>query len=271
MTDLAIPGLRRLDFTTENARARVRARYRAELRFKAYGLIAIGLTTLFIFAVLADITVRGLPGVHPVSARARCEGRAERSRPAEHARSRGHPRRRLRGLGAQHPSPDVPRRDGPGGPSAARRARLVRRARPAARTGGRRPLIDRPDHQSAAAPVRRRRPLPQGARHIDQPHCGPRRRHAERDDGRDHDPIVGERLRRRPGKSETRFVDAGARLACGGRGFAPQRPPGRGLQGRRHAPVGRGAGCGRHSADRDAGEPVRQLSRRGRNIGSAGK
>ena len=44
MTDLAIPGLRRVDFTTEAARARVRARYRAETRFKAYGLIAIGLT-----------------------------------------------------------------------------------------------------------------------------------------------------------------------------------------------------------------------------------
>lgn len=61
MTDLAIPGLRRVDFTTENARARLRARYRAEIRFKAYGLIAIGLTTLFIVAVLADILVRGIP------------------------------------------------------------------------------------------------------------------------------------------------------------------------------------------------------------------
>ena len=61
MTDLAIPGLRRVDFTTEIARARVRARYRAELRFKAYGLIAIGLTTLFILAVLLDILVHGIP------------------------------------------------------------------------------------------------------------------------------------------------------------------------------------------------------------------
>jgi len=61
MTDLAIPGLRRLDFTTEKARARVRSRYRAEVRFKAYGLIAIGLTTLFILLVLADIIVRGTP------------------------------------------------------------------------------------------------------------------------------------------------------------------------------------------------------------------
>jgi phosphate transport system permease protein len=61
MTDLAIPGLRRLDFTTEKARARARARYRAEMRFKAYGLIAIGLTALFILAVLVDIIVRGTP------------------------------------------------------------------------------------------------------------------------------------------------------------------------------------------------------------------
>ncbi|MGA8990679.1 MAG: DUF3333 domain-containing protein, partial [Rhodoplanes sp.] len=61
MTDLAIPGLRRLDFTTEAARARARSRRRAEIRFKAYGLIAIGLTALFILAVLVDIIVRGVP------------------------------------------------------------------------------------------------------------------------------------------------------------------------------------------------------------------
>jgi phosphate transport system permease protein len=61
MTDLAMPGLRRTDFTSDRARARVRARYRSEIRFKAYGLVAIALATLFILGVLLDVLVRGLP------------------------------------------------------------------------------------------------------------------------------------------------------------------------------------------------------------------
>src|SRR5262245_26311361 len=55
------PTTRRLDTTSEAAKARVRRRYRAEQRFKAYGLIALTLTTLFLLALLADILVRGLP------------------------------------------------------------------------------------------------------------------------------------------------------------------------------------------------------------------
>ena len=46
MTDIAAslpPGLvRRVDLTSEAAQARVRARYRAERRFRAYGLIVAG-------------------------------------------------------------------------------------------------------------------------------------------------------------------------------------------------------------------------------------
>jgi phosphate transport system permease protein len=61
MTDLALPGIRRVDTTSDVARARVRRRYRAETRFKAYGLIAIGLTAMFLVAVLADILVKGYP------------------------------------------------------------------------------------------------------------------------------------------------------------------------------------------------------------------
>lgn len=61
MTDLAVSNLQRIDFSTDRVRARIRARYRAEIRFKTYGLIAIGLTTLFILLVLGDIIVRGLP------------------------------------------------------------------------------------------------------------------------------------------------------------------------------------------------------------------
>jgi phosphate transport system permease protein len=52
---------RRFDPASPEAAARVRRRYRAERRFKAYGLIALTLTTLFLAALLADIFVRGLP------------------------------------------------------------------------------------------------------------------------------------------------------------------------------------------------------------------
>ena len=61
MTDIALPAPRTIDFTSDAARARVKARYRAEARFKLYGLAGIGLTAVFIVAVLADILVKGLP------------------------------------------------------------------------------------------------------------------------------------------------------------------------------------------------------------------
>jgi phosphate transport system permease protein len=61
MTEVALPSLRTLDLTTDAARARVRARYRAEARFKLYGLVAIGLTAVFLVVVLSDILIRGLP------------------------------------------------------------------------------------------------------------------------------------------------------------------------------------------------------------------
>ncbi|GIK97722.1 MAG: hypothetical protein BroJett029_19310 [Alphaproteobacteria bacterium] len=61
MTDIAVPGMRTLDLESEAARARVRARYRAEARFKAYGLIAIALTALFLVMVLSDVLIKGLP------------------------------------------------------------------------------------------------------------------------------------------------------------------------------------------------------------------
>ena len=53
--------MRTLDLVSDAAKARVRARYRAEARFKFYGLAAIGLTAIFLVVVLADIVVRGLP------------------------------------------------------------------------------------------------------------------------------------------------------------------------------------------------------------------
>jgi phosphate transport system permease protein len=61
MTDFALPGVRSLDLTSDVAKARVRARYRAEAHFKFYGLAAIGLTALFLVVVLSDIVIRGYP------------------------------------------------------------------------------------------------------------------------------------------------------------------------------------------------------------------
>jgi phosphate transport system permease protein len=61
MTDAVLPSLRSIDLASDEAKARVRARYRAEARFRFYGLFAIGLTTLFLLVVLTDILIRGLP------------------------------------------------------------------------------------------------------------------------------------------------------------------------------------------------------------------
>ncbi|MBM3528114.1 MAG: phosphate ABC transporter permease PstA [Alphaproteobacteria bacterium] len=61
MTNAAVRTLPSLDLVSDRAQARVRARYRAETRFKFYGLFAIGLTGLFILVVLTDIVRKGLP------------------------------------------------------------------------------------------------------------------------------------------------------------------------------------------------------------------
>jgi phosphate transport system permease protein len=61
MTDSALPGVRTIDLASDAARARVRARYRAETRFRFYGLAAIGITALFLVVVLSDIVIKGLP------------------------------------------------------------------------------------------------------------------------------------------------------------------------------------------------------------------
>jgi phosphate transport system permease protein len=52
---------RRFDAGSPAAEARVRRRYRAERRFRAYGIIALTLTTLFLAVLIADVLWRGLP------------------------------------------------------------------------------------------------------------------------------------------------------------------------------------------------------------------
>jgi phosphate transport system permease protein len=61
MTDVTIPAVRTIDVATDAARARIRARYRAETRFKFYGIAAVGITALFLAIVMADILIKGLP------------------------------------------------------------------------------------------------------------------------------------------------------------------------------------------------------------------
>lgn len=60
MTDLVLSGAQADDAATA-AKARIRARYRAEARFKFYGIAAIAITALFLVVVLGDIVQRGLP------------------------------------------------------------------------------------------------------------------------------------------------------------------------------------------------------------------
>ena len=65
MTDstLAAPGplQRRVDVSSDASRARVARRYRAERRFRLYGLAAILFAALFLVILLADIFVKAIP------------------------------------------------------------------------------------------------------------------------------------------------------------------------------------------------------------------
>lgn len=64
MTDATLGNLavvRRVDVTSEQAQARVRARYRAERRFRAYGLAALAVTAVFLVVLMADIVRNALP------------------------------------------------------------------------------------------------------------------------------------------------------------------------------------------------------------------
>jgi phosphate transport system permease protein len=53
--------VRRLDTDSDAAQRRIRRRYAAERRFRAYGLAALGLTCVFLVILFADILRNGLP------------------------------------------------------------------------------------------------------------------------------------------------------------------------------------------------------------------
>jgi phosphate transport system permease protein len=64
MTDIAVSSpaqIGRLDRASDAAAARVRRRYRAEARFKAYGIIALLIAAAFLVILITDIVAKGLP------------------------------------------------------------------------------------------------------------------------------------------------------------------------------------------------------------------
>ncbi|GGE30314.1 hypothetical protein GCM10007276_04400 [Agaricicola taiwanensis] len=61
MTEIAVSPPRTVDITSDAAAQRVRARYRAEARFKAYGIAAILFAATFLVILLADIIGKALP------------------------------------------------------------------------------------------------------------------------------------------------------------------------------------------------------------------
>src|SRR6478752_4292103 len=60
MTDLVLTGAQGTDAAAAT-KARIKARYRAETRFKLYGIMSIVITAIFLVVVLGDIVMRGLP------------------------------------------------------------------------------------------------------------------------------------------------------------------------------------------------------------------
>jgi phosphate transport system permease protein len=60
MTDIALPG-RSIDLSSEAARRRIRRRYRAEARFRAYGIAAILFALAFLVFLIGDIVIKAMP------------------------------------------------------------------------------------------------------------------------------------------------------------------------------------------------------------------
>ncbi|MGQ0671389.1 MAG: phosphate ABC transporter permease PstA [Hyphomicrobium sp.] len=65
MTDtiipLPLPARRRHDFASPAAKAHLKKRYRAEARFRAYGIVALVIAVSFLVLLLVDVLIKGLP------------------------------------------------------------------------------------------------------------------------------------------------------------------------------------------------------------------
>ena len=55
------PKRRRLDTSSAEAQAAIRRRYRAEARFKTYGLVSIAIAATFLAVLLLDVTIKAIP------------------------------------------------------------------------------------------------------------------------------------------------------------------------------------------------------------------
>ena len=66
MTDLTAgglqPAIRRVEFDTADAKARLKRRHRSEARFRSYGIAALAVTTAFLLVLLSSIVSKGIPG-----------------------------------------------------------------------------------------------------------------------------------------------------------------------------------------------------------------
>ncbi|MBN9021616.1 MAG: DUF3333 domain-containing protein, partial [Rhizobiales bacterium] len=63
MTDATANGFgpRAIDVTSDAARARIRKRYRAETRFRVYGILAVLFALAFLVFLVTDIVIKSLP------------------------------------------------------------------------------------------------------------------------------------------------------------------------------------------------------------------
>jgi phosphate transport system permease protein len=59
--DAPTGAVRKLDFSGAAARARIKRRYRAETRFRSYGIFSLMLATVFLVGLISDILMRGVP------------------------------------------------------------------------------------------------------------------------------------------------------------------------------------------------------------------
>jgi phosphate transport system permease protein len=66
---LSLPSRRRIDLASAEAVTRVRRRYRAEMRFRFYGLMAIAFAAIFLVVLLFDIILKAIPAFTEYSLR----------------------------------------------------------------------------------------------------------------------------------------------------------------------------------------------------------
>ena len=168
MTDLAEPALGGAWQDADWTKRRLRRRYRAERRFKAYGIIAVAVALAFLALLIGSVIAEGYPAFVRTSVALEVDFDADGPR-----RRRGAERRRaakggLRQAPARIRLRHVPRGDGPEGAAQAAQAREHGRPLRAAGASRRGSFHHRHDTTGLAYGVKR-------CRHADQGQRAPRR------------------------------------------------------------------------------------------------